>query len=319
MMASVTIIVPVFHNARSLGELLSRLQACADRNPTERFEFLFVDDGSGDDSFEVLQELARADERVTVVKLSRNFGSMAALQAGLAHARGDAVGAIAADLQDPPELLDDMLRHWRQGSKVVVAARRHRGDPWTTRLLADTFYTLFRRFALPAMPKHGFDFFLIDRSVRDLLVGIEENHVYLMGLLLWLGFQPVVVPYDRQERARRHGRSMWTLSKKLAHFADAFASFSPAPLRLLGLGGALALCAGGIGLVGMATTWMFGMAAAGWLWLLPALAIVGGINLVAITVLGEYVWRNLEETRRRPRFVVDSVTSTCTGEQRKCA
>src|SRR5262249_17968647 len=180
-MAVLSIVVPVYHNATSLPELLSRFQQLANRHATDGFEFVFVDDGSRDDSIAVLHALQQTDERVRVVKLSRNFGSNAALLAGLDYARGEAVTAIAADLQDPPELIDEMLVHWRQGRKVVLAARKSRGDPFLTRLLSGIFYFLFRRFAIPSMPRQGFDFFLLDRQVCDLIKSIQESNAYLMG------------------------------------------------------------------------------------------------------------------------------------------
>src|SRR5581483_6276119 len=154
----------------------------------DRFEFVFVEDGSRDHSFGVLQSLQQTDARVRVIKLARNFGSNAALLAGLDQARGDAIAAIAADLQDPPELIDEMLAHWRRGHKVVLAARQSRDDPFLTRLLANTFYFLFRHFAIPSMPRQGFDFFLIDRQVCNHIKGIQESNAYLMGMILWLGF-----------------------------------------------------------------------------------------------------------------------------------
>src|SRR5437870_813369 len=217
-MSVISIVVPVFHNGASLPDLLTKFQELSIRNDDDRFEFVFVDDGSNDNSFAVLQALSRTEPRMRVVKLSRNFGSNAALLAGLGQARGDVVAAIAADLQDPPELIDEMLVHWRAGRKVVLAARQSRGDPPLTRLLASTFYILFRRFALPSMPRQGFDFFLIDRQVCNLIKGIQESNTYLMGMILWLGFEPAVVYYHRQQRSERFGKSMWSFAKKLKYF-----------------------------------------------------------------------------------------------------
>ena len=186
-MSLFSIVVPVYHNASSLPDLLSELQAVADKNPGDDFEFIFVDDGSGDDSFAVLRNLGSDEPRMKVVKLSRNFGSNPAIMAGMSQAQGDAIAAIAADLQDPPALLHDMLALWRQDHKVVIAARRQRQDPFPTSLFSDIFYRLFRRYAIKTMPERGFDFFLIDRQVCALINDIQENNAYLMGLILWLG------------------------------------------------------------------------------------------------------------------------------------
>src|SRR5262249_43199580 len=160
-----------FHNAASLPDLLAQFQELAYKNAADRFEFVFVDDGSSDNSFAILQTLQATEPRIRVIKLSRNFGSNPAMLAGLGEARGDVAAVIAADLQDPPELIDEMLAHWRAGRKVVLAARESREDPWLTALLAQAFYALFRRFAIKTMPQGGFDFFLIDRQVCNLING----------------------------------------------------------------------------------------------------------------------------------------------------
>jgi glycosyltransferase involved in cell wall biosynthesis len=307
-MALVSLIVPVYHNAASLPELLARFQALAERNPDDRFEFIFVDDGSRDDSFGVLQELAGGEPRMRVVKLLRNFGSTAALLAGLAHARGDAVAAIAADLQDPPELLDAMLDRWRRGRKVVLAARETRDDPGLTALLSDLFYAAFRRFAIPTMPRRGFDFFLIDRRVCDLIAEFPEANTYLMGLILWVGFEPAVVPYHRSGREVRFGRSMWSLSRKLKYFADAFVAFSYAPVRIASVMGA------SLGLAGLAYAVVVVLerlfrdkVVEGWSSLMVVLLVASGAQLMMTGVLGEYLWRNLEQARGRPRYIIDRV------------
>lgn len=305
-MTFISIVVPVYHNAASLPDLLRKFQALADRNPSDRFEFVFVDDGSRDNSFDVLQTLAHSERRIRIVKLSRNFGSNAALLAGLDQAHGQVIAAIAADLQDPPELIDDMLVQWRLGRKVVLAARESREDPGLTSFMADTFYTLFQRFAIKTMPRRGFDFFLIDRQVCDLIKGIQESNAYLMGLILWLGFDPAVIYYHRRQREQRYGRSMWTFAKKLKYFIDSFVAFSYIPVRassLLGIG--LSITGIVYAVVVIVARLFFDVRAEGWASLMVVLLIVSGAQLLMIGVLGEYLWRNLDETRRRPRFIIE--------------
>jgi dolichol-phosphate mannosyltransferase len=304
----VSVVSPVYHNASSLPALLGELTAVSDRSPGDEFEFIFVDDGSRDNSVEVLVELADRDPRVQVIKLSRNFGSNAAVLAGMSHARGDAVAVIAADLQDPPALLDDMLQHWRAGRKVVLAVRTGRGDPRIARWFSSVFYALFRRFALPSMPMGGFDFFLVDRQVCQLINGIQESNAYMVGLVLWLGFDPVQIRYDRRAREARYGRSMWTFTRKIKYFVDCFVAFSYSPLRLAsGLGITLSI----IGLI-YAVVVLFGRLLAksqpsGYASLMVVVLVASGTQLFMIGILGEYIWRNLEETRRRPRFIVEEV------------
>ncbi len=302
----VSIVVPVYHNAESLPDLLGKFQELSVANAGERFEFIFVDDGSRDNSYDVLCQLAASEPRLRVVKLSRNFGSNAALLAGLGQAQGDVTACIAADLQDPPELIHDMLAAWRSGRKVVLAAREGRDDSPLTTLLANTFYSLFRRFAVKTMPKHGFDFFLLDRQVCELVNNIQESNAYLMGLILWLGFDPHVIYYHRRAREAKYGTSMWTLAKKLKYFIDSFVAFSYAPVRacsilgvalsLLGVLYALGIVAGRI---------FFGVHVEGWSSMMVVLLVVSGVQMLMMGVLGEYLWRNLDETRRRPRFIID--------------
>ncbi len=307
-MSLFSIVVPVYHNASSLPDLLRELSCVADKNPADDFEFIFVDDGSADDSFLVLRELASAEPRMQVVKLSRNFGSNPAIMAGMSRAQGDAVAAIAADLQDPPALLHDMIELWRDEHKVVIAARHGRQDPFPTSLLSDAFYWLFRRYAIKAMPERGFDFFLIDRQVCALINEIQENNTYLMGLILWLGFEPSVVYYDRQARKQEYGQSMWSVKRKLKYFVDSFVAFSYFPIRLAS---ALGLLFSLLGL--LYALWVIfarlalGIEAEGWASLMIVVLFAAGVQMLILGIVGEYMWRSLDETRRRPRFIIDKV------------
>lgn len=307
-MSLFSIVIPVYHNASSLADLLVELKSVAGRNPDDDFEFIFVDDGSADNSFAALCKLANDEPRMKVVKLSRNFGSNPAIMAGMSQARGDAVAAIAADLQDPPALLHDMFALWRGDHKVVVAARRGRQDPFPTSLLSDIFYRLFRRYAIQTMPARGFDFFLIDRQVCALINQIQENNAYLMGLILWLGFDPYVLYYDRQARKGEYGQSMWSMRRKLKYFVDSFVAFSYFPIRLAsGLGVLFSL----LGL--LYAFWVIyarlalGIEAEGWASLMIVVLITAGVQMLILGIVGEYMWRSLDETRRRPRFIIDKI------------
>ncbi len=302
--ARLSVVVPVYYNAENLPESVPELLALRETLPEVDLELVFVDDGSGDDSLQILQSWqAREPETIHLVRLSRNFGSMNAVLAGFAAATGDCVGVIAADLQDPPALLADMLAHWRAGAKAVLAARTDREEGWLQSSLANSYYWLLGRLALPGYPAGGFDFVLVDRQLRDDLVRIREKNTNFMSLIFWLGYSPVLVPYVR--RARRRGVSRWTFGKKLKLFVDSFVAFSTAPLKLCWITGslvmAMALAIGGR----FGARWMLSdVRTEPSLWFAVALLFASGVQLLMLGVLGEYIWRALEESRGRPPYIV---------------
>ena len=305
-MKTVSIAVPVYYNELNLPHLFPRLFGLADANPQYDFEYIFVDDGSGDNSFQILVDLAERDARVRVVKLSRNFGSNAATLAGLHYVSGDCVAMIAADLQDPPELITTMLQRWEAGKKVVLATREDREDPLVNRLLSGAFYWLFRRLAIREMPANGCDFVLVDRKVADMLVQMGEKNPYLFGLILWLGFDRDIVYYTRQKREL--GKSRWTLGKRVKHFIDALVSFTYVPMRLVSaLGIALALAGFVWAVVVVLNRILAGVPVQGWASLMTVVLVVSGVQLLTLGIFGEYLWRNFEETRKRPSFVIDQL------------
>lgn len=309
-MALISVVVPVFCNAPSLPGLAQRLRGLADSVPQHNFEFIYVDDGSNDASFSILVSLAKQDKRVHVIKLTRNFGSNAAILAGMKYAVGDCVGFIAADLQDPPEALAEMITKWEEGAKVVLAARRDRHrDPWATRLWAQVFNYLFSRFVFPGISPEGVGFFLVDRQVADVLIRCEEKNAHLIGLVLWTGLQPVYVEYDRV--ARRDGKSRWTFGKKLKYAIDAFVAFSYLPVRFASVVGILLA---GVGIAYAVVVVILRIShntpVQGWTMLMVVLLVVSGVQLIMLGVIGEYLWRTLDAARRRPPFVVDTVFQT---------
>lgn len=312
-MALVSVVVPVYQNAKSLPLLIERLTSVAGALTREVFEFVFVDDGSDDESFEVLQRLAGEDKRVRVIQLSRNFGSNAAILAGLTYVRGHCVVLIAADLQDPPELIPQLVAIWRGGSKIVLAARRRRGDPLLARLLATLFNRLFRWFVFPDFPKDGFDFVLIDRRVVDILVNLQEKNSFIFGQVMWAGFKRQIIYYDRKERI--HGRSSWTVSKKIKYFIDAFAAFSYLPLRAASVLG-MAFAGSGFlyALLIIVLRLTRDIEVAGWASLTVVVLVISGTQLLLLGILGEYLWRTLDETRHRPPFIVESLVNLDPGQ-----
>jgi dolichol-phosphate mannosyltransferase len=245
-------------------------------------------------------------DKIKVVKLTRNFGSMAAIQAGFRVASGDCVGMISADLQDPPELFLEMLKHWENGSKAVLATRQDRDDSPTQKYFSNTYYSLIRRFAIDGYPNGGFDFFLVDAQVIDELNRIQEKNTNLMTLIYWLGYKPVMLPYIRRKRTK--GKSRWTLAKKIKLFIDTFVAFSYFPIRILSVLGLLVAMGSFLyGAFVLAYWFLFGIEVKGWVPIIVVLSFTSGIQMSMLGVLGEYLWRTLDEARRRPPFVIDEI------------
>ena len=299
----ISVVVPVYFNEASLRVLHQRLAEVAAQVSHSDFEFIFVDDGSVDNSFGILRELAACDQRVKALRLVRNFGSNAAILAGLAHARGDGVAVISADLQDPPELIPEMIAKWQAGSQVVLAARAERRDPLMTRLTSNVFNGLFRRFVFPHFPPHGFDFFFADKKVIRVLVETAGANLYLFGLLLWTGYKPVTLTYVRAERP--FGKSRWNLDRKIKYSLDAFVGFSYLPLRFASvIGIALAILGFFYAAFLILARIFLGFPVEGWTSMMVVLLLVSGVQLILLGILGEYVWRNLDEARRRPLYLI---------------
>jgi polyisoprenyl-phosphate glycosyltransferase len=304
---ALSIIVPVYFNEMNLPDTIPQLRALEPQLPGYRLELVFVDDGSSDGSLQVLLDFQRRyPDQIKVLKLTRNFGSMAAIQAGLTLATGDCVGMIAADLQDPPELFLEMVKRWESGSKAVFAVRSDREDNVSQKLFASAYYALIRRFAMPTYPRGGFDFFLVDQDVVREVNRIREKNTNLMSLIFWLGYQPALIPYVR--RARTKGKSRWTMAKKIKLFVDSFVAFSYAPIRIVSVTGLLfalsAFLYGGFVFFAWAVR---DIPVKGYAPIVILLAFTAGIQMTMLGVLGEYLWRGLDETRRRPPYVIDEV------------
>jgi dolichol-phosphate mannosyltransferase len=303
----ISVVVPVYFNAESLPRLAERLRAIAATADFD-LEAIFVDDGSGDDSWSRIEEITRSWPAARGLRLTRNFGSQMAIAAGLRDAGGDAAAVLSADLQEPPELLPEMVAAWRRGAITVLAVRKSRPEGWTTRAAAGMYYRALRHLAFSQMPASGFDCFLIGRDAIDFLADSREIHTSLPGLLLWAGFPAALVPYDRVARA--HGESRWTLAKKLKYFIDAIISFSYAPLRWMSVAGAgLALLAFAYAVFLIVYKLLNGQPIQGWTSLMVAVAFFSGVQLVCFGILGEYLWRTLDAARSRRGFLVRGRTS----------
>ncbi len=306
-MKSISIVIPVYYNELNLPDTIAQILGLREKLKRYRLELVFVDDGSGDKSLELLLDFrTKYPEIIKVVKLTRNFGSMAAIQAGLTVATGDCVGMVAADLQDPPELIPEMVSYWEKGIKAVFAVRQRREEPFIQRLFSNGYYSLIRHFAIQDYPNGGFDLFLVDRQVVAEINQIREKNTNLMSLVFWLGFKPVLIPYTR--RRREKGKSRWTFTKKMKLFVDTFVAFSFFPIRLFSVMGFLVAIASFLYGTFVLFYWLiFGITVKGFVPTMLVITFVSGVQMAMLGVLGEYLWRVLDEVRRRPPFVIDEV------------
>jgi len=293
-----SIITPAFNEAANLDALYTRLAAALERLDGE-WEWLIVDDHSHDQTFAVIERLSMVDGRVRGLRLARNSGSHVAITCGLHHAQGDAAVMMAADLQDPPETIQAMLDAWRQGAQIVWAARRGRRSAF-----ASLYYRVMRRLAgMTEMPANGADFFLVDRVVLDAFRQFPERTVSVLALITWVGFRQAYVEYDKQPRAQ--GQSGWTLARKIRLVADSVTAFSDLPIRLCAIAGA-ALFAGAL-VVGIGGAALLPSLGGGVLLVLAIMIGLTGLQLLALGVVGAYVWRALEESRRRPQYLIERI------------
>ena len=297
-------VVPCFNEEKVVPETHRRLAAALGDIPDFNFELIYVDDGSRDSTLDLLRALQAADSRVRVLALSRNFGHQIALTAGLAEAAGDVAVAIDADLQDPPELVADMLERWRNGADSVYGLRIEReGETRFKRWTASLFYRLLRRAAETPIPLDAGDFRLMDRKVVDAFLAMPERDRFVRGMVAWTGFRQEALPYRRAARAA--GETKYPFARMVRFAADGILSFSFAPLRLavwLGFFAAAAALAGivyAFAIRLLTDDWI-----SGWAGLFIAVMFFGGVQLALVGVLGEYVGRIYGEVKRRPLYLV---------------
>jgi glycosyltransferase involved in cell wall biosynthesis len=301
---TVTIVIPIFNEEAVLPELLARLTAVFAAHPAVQWDALLVDDGSRDRSAELVRAQAARDPRFALLELSRNFGFQAALAAGLAHARGAAVVTMDADLQDPPECIPEMVAKWREGAEVVRAVRRSRQETGSRRFGMDVFHGLFNRIADYPIEANTGTFGLLDRVAVDAMNRLPERHRFFPGMRSWVGFARADILYDRQERAA--GQPQQTL-RRLARYAfDGVFSFSYLPLRLMTYAGVAVGTAGFLlglyyvikRLINIET------APTGFTTLAALVLFLGGVQLIGIGVLGEYLARVYDEVKERPLYLI---------------
>jgi glycosyltransferase involved in cell wall biosynthesis len=299
------IVVPVHNEKDNLARFHDEVSAVMRGLVDYDWEFVFVDDGSKDGSFEVLRALRERDERVTALRFPRNFGSHIAIAAGIDASKGDAAVIMAADLQDPPALIKDFVARWREGFDVVWGARSGRDDGKMRAWAMNRFYALVRRIAIPSYPKGGTgSFCLITKPVMDAFRQMNERSRLTFGLIAWAGFRETQVPYHRPRRLV--GASSWTLVKMLKAAVDTFVSFSFLPIRAISfLGLTVSALSFLFGFYVLINKLVFGAHVEGWTSVMLAVVLLGGVQLVMIGVLGEYLWRVLDEARGRPLYIIE--------------
>ena len=299
-----SIIIPVYYNEQNLQPLYENIKTEFIDKINYEYEIIMVNDGSRDNSWEVMQKLADIDCNIRIFSLSKNFGSHAAILCGLQKATGDCAVIKAADLQEPTELIISMVEKWRQGFNVVLAVRTEREESRRQKMFADAYYDMVRKWALPTMPKGGFDIYLIDRKVINVLNELDEKNSALTGQILWSGFRTACVPYVR--KARAIGKSRWTLRKKIRLVMDTLFSFTSLPISIImGFGSAcfigsmiwalvefIAKIMGLIEVSGFTTLFIFNL-------------FSFGIIMITIGIIGNYLWRTFDASRNRPPYIIE--------------
>ena len=303
-MKKISIIVPVYYNQDNLLPLYVDLKEKVLMKLNMEYEIIFVDDGSKDKSYEVMQNIAKLDENIKNIKLSRNFGEHSALLAGLSQCTGDCAVRKAADLQEPSEMILDMIKKYEEGNEVVLAVRTDREEPISQKAFSNLYAFLMRKLALPNMPKGGFDTFLIDRQIIDLLVKMQERNTSLMSQILWAGFKIATVPYVRKKR--EIGKSKWTLSKKIKLVYDSLLSFSYFPIKMITMMGFFNFLISLIVLFFIIYKKATGLIdVEGYASIIMIMLMGFGIIMLSIGILGEYLWRTYDAARRRPPYIIE--------------
>lgn len=304
-MSKISVIIPVYWNEDTLELLYDDLKEKV-LGRLEDYELVFVDDGSGDNSWEIINKIKNRDDRVICVKLSRNFGEHSALLAGLSVCTGDCAVTKQADLQEDSEIILEMYESWKKGNKVVLAVREERDDSFATKFFAGLYYKLMQKFANKNMPSGGCDCYLLDRQVIEVLLKLDEKNSSLTLQVLWVGFQTDKIYFHRREREIGKGR--WTFAKKFKLVLDSMISFSYVPIRMMWIIGILFFVFSVIMGIEVFIEWFtVGTPVAGWPSLMCVVLCSSGLILLMLGMLGEYIWRTFDAARKRPPFIIDEV------------
>lgn len=300
----VSIIIPVYYNEDNLRPLYADIREKYIDRIDYDYEIVIVNDGSKDRSYAVMKELADADQNIRIISLSRNFGSHAAVLCGLSKCTGDCAVIKAADLQEPTELIHEMVASWEKGNHVVLAVRNGRDESKEQTFFANFYYKMVQKTALPEMPDQGFDVFLIDRKVIDVLTDLDEKNSALTGQILWSGFKTDKVYYRRL--AREIGTGKWTLKKKIRLVMDTLFSFTSLPITVVSTMGVLFIAASAVWALVVLISKLNGtIVTTGWTSLFIFNLFSFGVIMLTLGILGEYLWRTFDASRNRPAFIIE--------------
>ncbi|MFO7656106.1 MAG: glycosyltransferase family 2 protein [Bacteroidales bacterium] len=310
-MSRLSIIIPCYFNEQNIPVTFRALSANESNFPPEvEIEYIFIDDGSKDNTWNEIIKLTETNpQKIKGIKLVANVGSFTAIVAGMEYATGDFNVILAADLQDPPELMVQMYHHWNTGYKLVIGNRVDRKDSFGQKLFANTFHYLMKKLAIPNIPDGGFDYVMFDKEIRERIVAMQEKNTNIFYLMVWMGYPYVNLPYTRQKR--EIGKSRWTWRKRVKLFVDSFVSFSYYPLRMISVMGIVlgfaALAYAGVIIIARLTGTV---GIRGWSANMVVLLFVSAFQMIALGIIGEYVWRNLDATKKRPLYIIDKITAT---------
>ena len=304
-MSKLSIIIPVYYNEPNLKPLYEDLKEkvlCK----LDEYEIVMVDDGSGDNSWQEMNKLSKIDDNIKLIKLSRNFGSHSAILAGYLNCTGDCAVIKAADLQEPSELILDMFESWKNGNKVVLAVRSDREEGFAQKIFSNMYYWLIRKFVIKTMPKGGFDCFLVDRKVIEVLRLLDEKNSAITLQILWSGFKTDKIYYVR--KAREIGKSRWTLSKKIKLVIDSMMGFSYFPIKFIsGVGTFIFIGTFIYAIYLLIASAIFGISVPGFATLAILVLIAFGTIMLTLGILGEYIWRGFDAARNRPPYIIDEI------------
>ena len=305
-MKKISLVVPMYYEEKVVNECYKRLTEVLGRIENYEYEIIFINDGSKDKTLELLEEIAKKDARVKILSFTRNFGHQAAVTAGLKHVSGDAIVIIDADLQDPPELIPDMLKLWEEGNQVIYGKRKTRDGESAFKLFtAKMFYKTLNALSDVDIPKDTGDFRLVDREVVEVINSLPEHNKFLRGLWSWVGFKQLPYEYERKERFA--GETKYPLKKMLKLASDGIISFSTKPLKFVGALGlisiAISVCIMIYALISFA--FKLNNLTAGWTSLMVAITFFAGVQLMSIWIMSEYIARIYDESKNRPQYIIE--------------